>query len=48
MSKTVWFEEKNDLWPGQAMTLEIDNLLESIDSEFQHIDVYQTKTYGKC
>lgn len=47
MSKTVWFEEKNDLWPGQAMTLEITDLLESHNSEFQHIEVYQTKTYGK-
>mmetsp|Transcript_25010 Transcript_25010/g.53638 ORF Transcript_25010/g.53638 Transcript_25010/m.53638 type:complete len:292 (+) Transcript_25010:21-896(+) len=50
LSKTssVWYSELcEDLWPGQCMSIEVDQVLETEKSEFQNIEVIQTKTYGK-
>ena len=36
-----WFMEKNSQWPGQAMSLEVDEILESKKSEFQDVLVFK-------
>jgi len=42
-----WFSEVCALWPGVALSLEIEQLLYSKKSKFQQIDLYQTKSHGK-
>jgi len=44
---TFWFSEKSELWPGQAMSLEIEKVLFEGKSDFQDLKVFQSKTYGK-
>jgi len=36
-----WFSEKNDLWPGQAFSLEVEKVLHNERSQYQDILVYQ-------
>ena len=36
-----WFMEKNSQWPGQAMSLEVDEILESKKSEFQDVLIFK-------
>ena len=43
-----WFSEvQQDLWPGQAMSLEIKSQIHDQQSEFQRVTLYETATYGK-
>lgn len=44
--KDGWFMEKGVLWPGQAMSLEVDQVLHHSQSDFQDILVFRSKTYG--
>jgi spermidine synthase len=44
---TTWFAEYGQMWPGQAMTLKVDKVLEDFKSEYQHVIVADTATYGK-
>lgn len=44
--KDGWFSERGELWPGQAMSLEIDEILHHSQSDFQDILVFRSKTYG--
>lgn len=44
--KDGWFRERGKLWPGQAMTLQVDQVLERVTSTFQDILVFKSKTYG--
>ena len=39
--KDGWFMEKNQLWPGQAMCLEVDEILHKEKSPFQDILVFK-------
>ena len=41
-----WFTEKETMWPGQRMSLEIEEVLENGRSDFQDILVFKSKTYG--
>ena len=41
-----WFMEKNDLWPGQAMCLEVDKVLHEEKSSFQDILVFRRYVYS--
>ena len=41
-----WFSEVNTQWPGQAMSLEIESTLLDLRSEYQHVVVYKSKTWG--
>lgn len=41
-----WFSEVNDLWPGQAMSLQVDEVLLHEKSKFQDVMVFKSKTYG--
>jgi spermidine synthase len=42
-----WFSEICSLWPGMSLSLEIKKVLYSKKSQFQQIDLYQTKNHGK-
>ncbi|KCV70362.1 spermidine synthase [Fonticula alba] len=42
-----WFSERGELWPGQALSLEIEEVLHDVKSKYQHITIYQTKTWGR-
>lgn len=42
-----WFSEVSDLWPGQAMSLQVEEVLHSERSEFQDIMVVKTKSHGR-
>ena len=44
--KDGWFTEKETLWPGQRMSIEIEEILEIGKSKFQDILVFKSKTYG--
>ncbi|CEM06927.1 unnamed protein product [Vitrella brassicaformis CCMP3155] len=41
-----WFSEFGSLWPGQAMSLEIEEVLFRGRSKFQDVLVFKSKTYG--
>lgn len=42
-----WFSELGTLWPGQAMSIEMDKVLYHEKSEYQDILVFNSKTYGR-
>jgi spermidine synthase len=42
-----WFHERNDeLWPGQALSLEVKRVLYHERSKFQDILVFESTHYG--
>ena len=49
MNKVIngWFSEVCDMWPGQALSLDIKQKLYTRESKFQKIDIYETKGCGK-
>ncbi|XP_055694960.1 spermidine synthase [Lutzomyia longipalpis] len=42
-----WFSEVNELWPGQSMSLKVKKLLWEEKSPFQHIQIFESETYGR-
>ena len=43
-----WFSEISDeMWPGQAMSLKMTEVLFKGKSDFQDVMVFQSETYGK-
>jgi spermidine synthase len=42
-----WFSETSDIWPGIALSIEIETLLFSQKSRFQQIDLYETRHHGR-
>jgi spermidine synthase len=42
-----WFTEHCPMWPGMALSVQVEALLFSQRSPFQQIDVYQTRTQGR-
>ena len=42
-----WFREKEVMWPGQQMSLRVKKTLLDTRSLFQHIQVFQSETYGR-
>ncbi|XP_064611493.1 spermidine synthase-like [Liolophura sinensis] len=44
--KQGWFSELSTLWPGQAMSLEVDEVLFHEKSKYQDVLVFKGKTYG--
>lgn len=47
--KKGWFTELSPdahMWPGQALSIEIESTLFDEHSEFQHVQVFETKEYG--
>eukprot|EP00168_Porphyra_purpurea_P020016 TRINITY_DN8238_c0_g1_i1.p1 TRINITY_DN8238_c0_g1~~TRINITY_DN8238_c0_g1_i1.p1 ORF type:complete len:387 (-),score=76.13 TRINITY_DN8238_c0_g1_i1:31-1074(-) len=44
--KDGWFSERGALWPGQAMSLQVTEVLYSGRSDFQDLLVFTNPTYG--
>ncbi|XP_076019591.1 spermidine synthase [Genypterus blacodes] len=44
--KAGWFTETCKLWPGQAMSLQVEEVLYDRKSKFQDVMVFKSKTYG--
>ncbi|XP_068190073.1 spermidine synthase [Antennarius striatus] len=44
--KDGWFTEKCHLWPGQALSLQVEEVLYNKKSQYQDITVFRSKTYG--
>eukprot|EP00009_Paramoeba_aestuarina_P002290 CAMPEP_0201520492 /NCGR_PEP_ID=MMETSP0161_2-20130828/11555_1 /ASSEMBLY_ACC=CAM_ASM_000251 /TAXON_ID=180227 /ORGANISM="Neoparamoeba aestuarina, Strain SoJaBio B1-5/56/2" /LENGTH=298 /DNA_ID=CAMNT_0047918881 /DNA_START=52 /DNA_END=948 /DNA_ORIENTATION=- len=42
-----WFHEVSSLWPGQAFSLEAEEVLFQGKSKFQDVIVFQSKNYGR-
>ncbi|CAI8037195.1 Spermidine synthase, partial [Geodia barretti] len=45
--KKGWFSELHNLWPGQSMSLEVEEVLHAEKTQFQDILIFQSKTYGR-
>jgi len=44
--KLNWFSELNPLWPGQCMSLEVEEVLFNEKSDYQDVLVFKSKSYG--
>ncbi len=44
--KDGWFNDVEQLWPGQRFSIEVEEVLLNGRSEFQDILVFKSKTYG--
>jgi len=44
--KDGWFIEASDMWPGQAMTLKVNQILHHEKSQFQDVLVFESSDYG--
>ncbi|VDH92172.1 spermidine synthase [Mytilus galloprovincialis] len=44
--KDGWFSELSELWPGQCMSLQVEELLFHEKSKYQDLIVFKSKTYG--
>lgn len=44
--KDGWFHEFGDMWPGQALTLQVDEVLFDASSQFQHVLVFRSRSHG--
>ncbi|XP_017777255.1 PREDICTED: spermidine synthase [Nicrophorus vespilloides] len=42
-----WFSERSQLWPGQAMSLQVQKVLYHEKSEYQDILILNTKSHGR-
>ena len=42
-----WFSEICPMWEGVALSLQVDEVLYSNKSQFQQIDLYQTRSHGR-
>lgn len=42
-----WFSEIGSMWPGEAHSLKVEKSLFDGQSDFQHVQVFQSETYGK-
>ncbi|KAI9803061.1 MAG: putrescine aminopropyltransferase [Piccolia ochrophora] len=41
-----WFREISDMWPGQAMTLKVNQILHHEKSKYQDVLVFESSDYG--
>lgn len=46
ISSDNWFKETTALWPGQAMSLEVKEVLHHEKSSYQDVLVFQSMSYG--
>uniref|UniRef100_A0A7S4F5H6 PABS domain-containing protein n=1 Tax=Chrysotila carterae TaxID=13221 RepID=A0A7S4F5H6_CHRCT len=47
MINNGWFRENEVMWPGQAMSLQVEKILFEGRSDFQDVLVFQSSTYGR-
>jgi hypothetical protein len=41
-----WFREISDMWPGQAMTLKVNQVLHHEKSKYQDVLIFESTDYG--
>lgn len=41
-----WFREISDMWPGQAMTLKVNQVLHHEKSQYQDVLIFESTDYG--
>jgi spermidine synthase len=41
-----WFREISEMWPGQAMTLKVKNVLHHERSKYQDVLIFESTDYG--
>jgi hypothetical protein len=41
-----WFHERGSLWPGQAMSIKVEKVIEHHRSLFQDVLVFESSNYG--
>ncbi|KAJ2718274.1 putrescine aminopropyltransferase [Coemansia sp. Benny D115] len=41
-----WFTESSAMWPGQAMRIEVNQILHVEKSKYQDVLIFESKTYG--
>jgi Spermidine synthase tetramerisation domain len=46
MSPDGWFREISDMWPGQAMTLKVNQILHHEKSKYQDVLVFESSDHG--
>jgi len=46
VSESGWFSEFGEMWPGQALSLQIEEVLLDEKTEFQDLLVFKSKAYG--
>ncbi|OXV07700.1 hypothetical protein Egran_04535 [Elaphomyces granulatus] len=44
--KNGWFVEASDMWPGQAMSLKVNQILHHEKSQYQDVLVFESSDYG--
>jgi predicted membrane-bound spermidine synthase len=44
--KDGWFREISDMWPGQAMTLKVKNVIHHEKSKYQDVLIFESTDYG--
>lgn len=44
--KDGWFREISDMWPGQAMTLKVNQVLHHEKSKYQDVLIFESSDYG--
>ncbi|KAF2239272.1 putative spermidine synthase [Viridothelium virens] len=44
--KDGWFREVSDMWPGQAMTLRVNQVLHHEKSKYQDVLIFESSDYG--
>lgn len=46
ISQHGWFSEFGQMWPGQALSLKVDKVLQHTQTEFQDLLVFKSESYG--
>lgn len=46
VSTDGWFREISDMWPGQAMTLKVNQILHHEKSKYQDVLVFESSDHG--
>jgi len=46
-SSNLWFDENFEIELGRTLSIKIDGIIEQYDSEFQRIEFFQTRPFGK-
>ena len=41
-----WFREISNMWPGQAMTLKVNQILHHEKSKYQDVLIFESSDYG--
>ncbi|WPH02520.1 Spermidine [Acrodontium crateriforme] len=44
--KDGWFREISDMWPGQAMTLKVNQIVHHEKSQYQDVLIFESSNYG--